>query len=236
MSGTVGHSAGPASGLNERFRRVEHSKTFARLSRAYGLSEKKVLDLGSGYGEFLAHFGKGSVGITTTKAEVEEGNRRGLDVRLGNIERLDETPLEGRFEILWANNVIEHLLSPHAFLLGLRARGEPRALLVLGADVLPRAASLTLFRRFRGPLAQSHVHFFTRDTIRLTLERAGWRVREMRSYYIGVPFVDRLLAPWMPHLYVVAELVPDFRYPEKKLKEWEGDPVYAKLLAETGQN
>jgi len=33
-----------------------------------------------------------------------------------------------------------------------------------------------------------------------------------------------------PHIYLVAENAADFRYPDKKIKEWEGDDYYKELI------
>jgi 2-polyprenyl-3-methyl-5-hydroxy-6-metoxy-1,4-benzoquinol methylase len=56
----------------------------------------------------------------------------------GNVETLDELKIEERFEGIWSNNLFEHLLSPHAFLIRLKTMVRPDTRLVLGVPVLPR--------------------------------------------------------------------------------------------------
>ena len=193
------------------------------------LSRKRVLDIGCGFGEYLAHFGPGSVGITTTDAEVTEGKRRGLDVRRGNAEALQELPFSREFDAVWANNLFEHLLSPHAFLMRLRSCTKDDATIVLGVPVVPFLPWLIRFRRFRGTLASNHISFFTAKTLELSVTYAGWKVIAVRSLLVPI-WLEWLVRPFAPHLYVVACKDPAFVYPEKKVKEWESEPYYADML------
>lgn len=216
--------------LDQRFVGVTRSRTLRRALAELGLGEKKVLDIGCGYGEYLAHFGKGSVGITTTDDEVVQGSARGLDIRKVNAEALELASLPSAFQAVWANNLFEHLLSPHAFLMRLRAVTAPGAVLVLGVPVVPFLSFLIRFRPFRGTLASNHISFFTAKTLALTVSRAGWRIVESRTL-VAPRFWDRFLLPLAPHVYIVAVKDEDFVYPEKKVKEWCSEPYYASVLA-----
>ena len=217
------------AGIRERHARVGRSRTFENALLALGLGESRVLDVGCGYGEHLAAFGKGSVGITTNLEEVAYGKRIGLDIRAGNAEALDEENLIPPYDAIWANNLFEHLLSPHAFLMGLRPFVKDDGYLVLGVPiVVPIIGRLS---RFRGALASNHIGFYTPKTLRLTVERAGWQVETLRPFLSRFALVDRCLAPFAPHLYVIAKSSTAFSYPEKKIKEWQDDPRYARLLA-----
>jgi hypothetical protein len=97
--------------------------------------------------------------------------------------------------------------------------------------MVPREPWLMHFRRMRGALAGNHINFFTRETLTLTAGRAGWAVECIRPFLAPSP-VDRILAAYSPHLYLVAHKNRDFVYPEKKLKEWRDDPRYAHLIGE----
>lgn len=204
---------------------------------AYRLAEKKVLDLGCGYGEHLSHFGDGSLGITTTREEVEYGKAHDLRIALGNVERFDLIPemREERFDAVWSNNLFEHLLAPHRFLNSLKRYAADDTLLILGVPVVPSIPALMRVRKFRGALAVSHINFFTRRTLRYTVERAGWKVVDMRPFICTNAFLDRLAGTLAPHAYVIARNDAAFRYPEKKLKEWKDDEHYAYVLETVGQ-
>lgn len=221
--------------IEARFEAVRLSSTFKRIRRSFALEQKKILDLGCSYGEHLSLFGSGSVGITTNREEVIFGKERDLLVRFGNVERLDELHLESDFEGIWANNLFEHLLSPHAFLMELKKTALPDAVLVLGVPVVPRIASLMFFRKFRGALADAHINFFTKETLRLTVERSGWRVVEARPFMSDSHIVDWFVSFFAPHIYIVAYNDSSFVYPEKKLKEWKDDGHYKNMLHITKQ-
>jgi len=217
--------------IRARHEAVSRSRVFSRICDRYGLRQKSVLDIGCGYGEYLASFGSGSVGITTTKAEVEYGGRANLAIRQGNAEALDEIGLGKSFEVAWANNLYEHLLSPHAFLIFLKTIVGKDGIIILGVPMVPRIVSLLRLGKFRGALASNHINFFTRDTLRLTVERAGWVVEDVRPFIFHSRLLDNLVAPFAPHLYAVARNDAGFTYPQKKLNEWVDDPRYERLLA-----
>ncbi len=218
------------SRADKRFEPVRNSTTFNRILDTLELRTKKVLDMGCGYGEYLIHFGQGSVGVTTTSAEVEYGKQRNIKIIQGNVELIDEINIGGDFEGIWANNLFEHLLSPHAFLIKLKPIALNNALLVLGVPVVPRIIMLMKINKFRGALAVAHINFFTRETLKLTVERAGWKVQEVRPFVFSNRILDRAFSFFAPHVYVVARNDTQFRYQEKKLKEWQDDSHYKKLL------
>lgn len=216
--------------IDQRFKNTGTSRTLKRIVRLFAMHEKAVLDLGCGYGEYLALFGKGSVGVTTNEKEVEEGKKRGLDIIFGNVEEIEKLDIKNKFDIVWANNFFEHILSPHAFLSKLRGVATSETILLLGVPVVPVASLLLHINKFRGALASNHINFFTKKTLVLTVERAGWIVVDVRPYILSCPPMDRFLGSFAPHLYIVAKRNESFEYPEKKLKEWKGVPYYDSFL------
>ncbi|MDB5194404.1 MAG: methyltransferase domain protein [Parcubacteria group bacterium] len=219
----------------ERFEGVNLSRTFKNICDRFGLGSKAVLDIGCGYGQYLTHFGKGSVGITTAEEEVEFGKSRGLRIVLGNAERLDPN-LGAHFEAFWANNIFEHLLSPHAFLMKLKLLAHDDALIIIGVPVVTSLPFLMRVTAWRGPLASNHVNFFTARTVGLTVGFAGWKPIEVRPFIFKSRLLDALVRPFAPHMYVIARNIPNFTYPPKKVGEWIGDIHYHEMLNITHQN
>jgi SAM-dependent methyltransferase len=210
--------------IDARFAAVAKSRTFRNIVHSLGLDKKAVLDVGCSYGEHLAHFGPGSTGVTINPKEAEEGRRRGLDMVLGNIEEM--TDIKKKYDVIYCNNLLEHLYSPHAFLYRIRTILAPGGLLVLGVPVLPFPQWLTRIRKFRGALAGAHINFFDSGTLALTVERAGWQIREIRGFRLPFRAVDLLVTFLYPHLYVLAEPDPAFSYDEKRLHELAGYTHY----------
>lgn len=217
--------------IDRRFAPVHNSRTFNHILDTLNLRTKKTLDLGCGYGEYLVEFGEKSVGVTTTESEIEYGKQKNLRIVRGNVEFIDEIKLDGSFEAIWANNIFEHLLAPHSFLIKLKTIAEADTVLVLGVPTVPRIASLMKLGRFRGALAGAHVNFFTLETLKLSVERGGWRVLGARPFYFKNKFLDWAFSFFAPHIYVVAKNNTDFRYHDKKLEEWKDDPHYAKIIS-----
>lgn len=207
------------------------SKSFKRISKTFNLSNKRVLDLGCGYGEYMQRFGPTSVGITTTPEEVVYGKKINRDIRLGNVESLTESlsPQE-QFDVIWCNNILEHLLSPHSFFVHLKQFSHENTILILGTPVIPFFPTLLRIRKFSGALASPHINFFTKDTYRLTASFAGWTVTGLRPFIINNKLIDWSLSRIAPHLYLLAKNNSDYRYPPKKIHEWEHAPAYQTLL------
>ncbi len=223
--------------ITRRFEGVRNSTTFNRIVRQLGLGKKKVLDLGCGYGEYMALCGPGSLGVTTTLAEVEYGAKHGTRIVRSNVEELDKIPelQTEQFEAVWSNNLFEHLLAPHRFLNSLKRYATGDTLLVLGVPVVPFIPGLMRLKKFRGALSVAHINFFTKDTLKLTAERAGWSVVEARPFIFSNKVLDSLVSVIAPHIYLVAKNDPTFTYPDKKLKEWKDEPHYQYVLETTGQ-
>ncbi len=220
----------------QRFSLVEKSKTFERIVNNFELNTKKVLDLGCGFGEHLSFFGKGSVGITTKNEEIGVGLKRGLVIKKGNVEFLEEIiETNNYFDIIWANNILEHLLSPHSFLMKLKKVSSERTILILGVPVIPILSFLAKFNRFRGSLADAHTGFYNKETLILTIEAAGWSIKEIRPFYFDNYFLDKIIAFISPFFYVIAEDKRDFVYSTKKCNEWISDDHYDYLFKITGQ-
>ena len=221
--------------INKREAAVLASETFERIATKLDFPNKKVLDMGCGYGEYMQRFGQDSVGITTTPEEVTYGELVGRDIRLGNVELLSQTisPDED-FDVFWGNNIFEHLLSPHSFLVHLKQFAKPDTHLVLGTPIVPSIAAMTNIKKFRGALASPHINFFTRTTYKLFAEYAGWKVRYISPFFFSSHTLNLAAAPLMPHLYLVAQNDADYRYPPKKMHEWESDPHYRELITIMG--
>lgn len=201
--------------------KVSTSRTFSHLRDIFGLEEKTVLDIGCSEGYYLRHFGKGSVGLTLIDEHIAQGRADGLTIIKANIEDPDFSMPE-QFDVLWANNLFEHMNAPHLFLAKARELTNPGGLLILGVPLIPHVPFLTKLRKFRGAYAVSHVNFFTRRTLIETVHAGGWRVQEARLFYFKNAWLDALLTPIIPHVYVVAQPDQNFAYPEKRLKSLRG--------------
>jgi len=99
---------------------------------------------------------------------------RGLDVRTGVLD--SETRFEGRYQLLAAWMVLEHLHDPIGGLEALRRSAAPGARLALS---VPNAGALQ-FRLFKDRWfalqVPTHLFHYTPKTLEAVLQRAGWKL------------------------------------------------------------
>lgn len=202
--------------IQKEFKSVKKSRIFNNLLKIYSLDEKKVLDIGCAKGEHLVHFGEGSKGVDANKKYFEFWKELNLKVITANVE--NNIPLNEKFDVIWCNNLIEHLVAPHLFLVRLHKFLKENSILILGVPTVSPISFLRRFSRFRGYLAHEHLNFFTQPTIKLTLERAGYKIEEARLFYFRNRLLDKLLSPISPHLYLICRKVKDFQYHPKRLE------------------
>jgi SAM-dependent methyltransferase len=216
------------------FDRVEneriYGKFFATVPRAFlqivdrhRLGQKRVVDVGCGYGHYLIHFGPGSIGLDANETSERLARSIGLEVVDCNVE--DDLPIPGEsFQAVWCANLIEHMVAPHLLLNRLHRALTPDGLLVAKVPVIPPwpvRAGVSMLGRPLGYEASEHINAYTPDTFVFTIERAGFRVVETVSLAFGNSFLQAVTAPFTRHLgasiTVVARKDPSFVYPEKRL-------------------
>ena len=205
-----------------RFKNQAKSKVFNNIIDIFGLNKKSVFDIGCSNGEFLIHFGPNSLGITIVQDEVVYGRSKGLNIQRGNIEYDDLSISENSFDVIFANNLLEHLYSPHNFLNKIKKYLKKDGLLILGVPCIPVLRCLLNFNKFRGSLAVSHINFFNKYTLIKTVEKSGWKILNVRGFRFKNKVMDRFLDLIYPHFYVIAQVNHDFKYFPKRMKELIG--------------
>lgn len=143
----------------------------------------RVLDVGCSSGYLSARLARS--GVAVTGVEIDPG---AADLAREHCEQVVVADIEGdslqlppaSFDVVLLGDVIEHLRRPEAALVALRPLLRAGGALVLSTpNVANWAVRLSLLAgrwRYtdRGVLDRTHVHLFTRATLRETLERAGF--------------------------------------------------------------
>jgi hypothetical protein len=119
---------------------------------------------------------------------------------------IGQIPVE-RYDFVLLLDVIEHMAAPEAFLDSLRARLSlnPNAELIIStANVAFMVTRLMLLLGFfnyskRGILDLTHTRLFTRSSLRMALEQAGFLIREAKSLPAPFPlaFGTNALSRWL---------------------------------------
>jgi SAM-dependent methyltransferase len=155
---------------------------------------RRILDLGCGRPTFLEALhrrtGARGVGLDFSDAGWREEQGRwlasGLELHRG---RLEEVRLSGRFDGITLWHALEHDYRPLDTLRRLRGLAAPGATLVVEVpdhDGLTRRLHGASWAGYHTP---RHTAVYTAATLRLLLERAGWRVTAQRRYGTMDPYV-----------------------------------------------
>jgi SAM-dependent methyltransferase len=158
--------------------RGRRSVIWALLRRAGVPQSPRILDAGCGTGRNLvefAHLGEAE-GVDASDEAVEFCRRRGLSgVRRAALEELPFD--DGRFDLMLATDVIEHLDDPRRALAELRRVAAPGARLVLTVP-----AYMWLWSSHDESM--HHRRRYTARRLAADVSAAGW-VPEVRSYFFS---------------------------------------------------
>jgi SAM-dependent methyltransferase len=157
---------------------------------------ERVLDLGSGAGDFTAEISRAGarpVGVEVAEAAIARARSRHpeLDFRLAPID--GPLPLgDGEFDAVWASEVIEHVADTARWLSEVRRVLRPGGRLLLTTPSHGRVrVALGGIERFSEPLGD-HVHLYTRRSLRGVLHEFGFDGVSVRVA-AGPPLMRRLL-------------------------------------------
>jgi len=206
-----------------------HPQRIVRLLVSkHQFDDKKVLDIGSSYGQTLLHWGGDSEGFEVSDRFVTFLQSLGKKVHKGNAE--DGFPMlqAASYDAIFTNNLFEHLVSPHLFLARLFSLLKPGGTLAIGHPIVPPQPLRFLWKSigFRGWLAAEHINFFTPQTARLFLQRSGFKVeRQYFSAFASLPILSRLTVPFGVHCLSVCKKRDGYKYSSKRVVEF--DPEWA---------
>lgn len=164
-----------------------HSLVLRRL-RQMDLRGKRILDLGFGCAAIAAALqADGAVldGVERDPRALAEAGGLFRRALAGDLNRLDDLPLDGPYDILLAADVLQFLVDPAGVLSRLKKFLAPDGLLVVS---LPNVVNLHSRLRIllggfplhhRGILEEQALHFYTLRGMRRLLARAGWQLEAM---------------------------------------------------------
>jgi 2-polyprenyl-3-methyl-5-hydroxy-6-metoxy-1,4-benzoquinol methylase len=162
---------------------------------------ERVLDLGCGEGRFaaeLARAGASVLGVDVAEEPLRRARRLHGELELHVVPEAGPWPLEdSSFDVVWAGEVIEHVLDTAAWLSEVRRvlRSGGRLLLSTPAHgrvrLLRLALSKRAFARHFDPRAD-HLRFYSQATLARLIEDFGFERIEVRCAG-GPPWERRLL-------------------------------------------
>lgn len=153
-----------------------------KLRRSFLLSAvssgDRVLDLGSGEGDFTAavtEAGASAVGVEVAETAIRRARARhpGLEFQLTPVDGPLALP-DGSFEVVWASEVIEHVADTARWLSEVRRVLAPGGRLLLSTPSHGRLrVAAGGMERFSAPLGD-HLHLYTRSSLQGLLDEFGF--------------------------------------------------------------
>ncbi|MFT0533283.1 class I SAM-dependent methyltransferase [Castellaniella hirudinis] len=195
----------------------DDDSTPAQICRLVG-SEKRVLELGCAAGAMSVvltrHYQCQLIGLEADPAAAEAARAQGIDARVADLESPDWAAglADAAFDAILAADVLEHLHDPLACLRQLRRLLSPRGHLIVSVPNIAHSGVLAALLcdafpyRDTGLLDRTHVHFFTRDSLRQMLLQAGFAVTQASTADTGphhpefAAYWDALPPPLRQHL------------------------------------
>lgn len=155
---------------------------FQDFLEKYCLKNKRVLEIGTGKGEFLnlmLKAGADAVGLEHKKEYVGICKKQGLHVMEGFIESESTVLEEGPFDGFFIMNFLEHIPNPNIFLQGIRNNLSEGA---IGLVEVPNTDFILENFMFSEFIAD-HLMYFTKDTLCHLLEKNGFDVLECHAVW-----------------------------------------------------
>ncbi|GEM_PF-1969286 len=196
--------------------------------RRYGFDQKKVLDIGSAFGQSLLFWGEESEGIDVQLPTLEFLTAMGKKMYNLNVENGFLPQMRDSYDVVYTSNLIEHLVAPHLYLVRLHALLRPGGLLAIAHPVVPVFPIRKIWELFgfNGWKAVEHVNFFTPETIKLTLAFSGFKV--IKQYNLGLPnlfFLHQLFRSASIQCLSICQKDDHFKYHSLRYQMY--DPVWA---------
>ena len=186
--------------LNQWF---DHVLTLVRIVvHEHQFNEKRVLDLGCSYGNSLLYWREDSEGVEIQEEPVEFLKALGKNVYNLDVEKDLSRLKKESYDAIYCAALIEHLRSPHSFLTQLGPLLKDDGILAIAHPVIPIFPFNYLWKLivgYQGWMARDHLYFFTHNTSKLILKRAGFKViKQYSPAFYRIPFLRKINNIFLP--------------------------------------
>ncbi|QER42860.1 methyltransferase domain-containing protein [Thermodesulfobacterium sp. TA1] len=155
---------------------------FRRFIEKYDLEDKKIIEIGCGKGEYLEILNSLSVevyGLEYSEESVLVCKNKGLKVFRGFIEN-ERYKIKGApYDVFLCLSFLEHIPNPNQFLRGIWRNLSDEGLGLIEVPNFDMIARKKLFSEF----ITDHIFYFTKDTLKTTLEINGFEVLEIKEIW-----------------------------------------------------
>ena len=189
--GLVQHNLKPVDYYKDVIRAIAYSEEMGRFRekqlaewiQKFNLKDKKILEIGSGQGEYLELLlragGKNVYGVENSKESVEIAKKKGLNIQLGYLSKDYENSWAERFDAFATFNFMEHWPDISSSLHSLQNSLNESA---VGLVEVPNF-DFMLKNGMYSEFTTDHIFYFTEKTLRTVLETHGFDVIEINSIW-----------------------------------------------------
>ena len=199
------------------------------------IAKNSVLDVGCGDAVHLYKMGKNSLGLDGRNLIVKDKfNFLQWNFEDDILDLLIENKYK-KFDYIWSSSVIEHVLSPHLFILNMRRALTDNGILFVGVPLVNKTGEINLLRKFKshslfhGFLSQDHINFFSYKTLVYTLEFAGFEIIGRYSPFITSK--KSVMLGCEPFTMLACRKIHNFQYGEKSYKKIVDDKLVWKDIS-----
>lgn len=170
---------------------------------------KTVLDVGCGEGTFAlqikAKYGAEVWGIELMSKPGEEAKKCLDKVFVGPCEKFVDDLPANYFDVIYCNDVLEHLVDPYTFLTHLKSKLTPTGVIISSIPNIryhDAFKKIILQKKFEyeghGIFDKTHMRFFTKSSIAKMYTDLGFeiishkginRTRSLKPYLYNIPFL-----------------------------------------------
>jgi len=189
--GLVQHNLKPVDYYKDVIRAIAYSeemgsfreKQLAEWIQKFNLKDKKILEIGSGQGEYLELLlragGKNVYGVENSKESVEIAKKKGLNIQQGYLSKDYENSYAENFDAFATFNFMEHWPDISSSLHSLQNS------LIDGAVGLVEVPNFDFILKngMYSEFTTDHIFYFTEKTLRTVLETHGFDVIEINSIW-----------------------------------------------------
>ena len=179
--GAAGHDQfRPVKENSDAFKLRQH---FEALDAEVGLRGRRILDYGCGIGNFIAvalENGADAAGIETNEQARSEARRKGFRVE-GSIDAFAGE----QFDVIYLNDVIEHLRDPVATCAALRHLLSPGGTIFIATINVAGLKARLLRSKWDMIQDPTHLYFFSARSLALLLRKAGFDVPREVNFQVA---------------------------------------------------
>ena len=210
---------------------------FKAVDKKFGITNKKICDVGCHYGFNLIHASKDSYGIEIDPYYADFAKSLGLKIYRKDI--YDDISGLPKVDVVWCSAVLEHVESPHSFLRRLNFLLKPNGIIVIFVPTIPLIPSFRkikpLERYLTGYLHGDHINAFVPSTLKFTAERAGFKTIALNpftprplAFLIDNPLLNRLIDGCI----YIGEKIENWEYPDNASRRTSIDSIDFKYISD----